>query len=83
MFIRSAPDGKSFSIQAPDDQVVNCTVGDMLSEPLSGFVMVIGKSRGKHGIECDEYFNLPSENFDLSVHNQALSFLDTVPNPWR
>ncbi|KAL1463211.1 hypothetical protein WDU94_014986 [Cyamophila willieti] len=82
-FIRASPDGRSFSVQAPDDLVVNCTLGDVLTEDLSGHVMVVGKSRGKHGIECDEFFQIPSEKFDLETYNQAVSIIDSIPNPWR
>ncbi|KAI5711097.1 replication protein A 14 kDa subunit [Diaphorina citri] len=83
MFIRASPDGRSFSIQAPDDQVVNCTLADVLTEPLSGYMMVVGKSRGKHGIECDDYIQLPSDKFDLGTYNQAVTIIDSIPNPWR
>lgn len=82
-FIRASPDGRSFSIQASDDLVVNCTLADVLTEQVSGILMVIGKSRGKHGIECDEYFQMPSEKFDLETYNQAVTIVDSIPNPWR
>lgn len=82
-FIRSSPDGRSFSIQAPDDLVVNCTLANVLTDQVSGILMVIGTSRGKHGIECDEYFQVPSDKFDLETYNQAVSIVESIPNPWR
>ncbi|KAL1442835.1 hypothetical protein MTO96_030610 [Rhipicephalus appendiculatus] len=78
--LQSEPQGMSFKMKSPDEQVVQVIMKNPIQEPLEGIIEVVGEVTAKLAIVCESYVLFPpavTENFDMGTYNAVV---ETIQN---
>ncbi|KAK3928513.1 Replication protein A 14 kDa subunit [Frankliniella fusca] len=75
----------TIEVNTGDSTNVRVQFQNPLDEPLDGLIDIYGIVQDKNLIEAESYIIVPpnlAENFDLQTHNEAITFIGSVDNPW-
>ncbi|XP_026462241.1 uncharacterized protein LOC113364068 [Ctenocephalides felis] len=79
--------GRFINVLTTDNVNVKVILNEPLSEPLSGWIEIIGQPVGKDSINCNQYVIIGSdeqtEDFDKKAYNYLVQVLNNATDPFE